>query len=404
MSANLINACNALDALASVARDSWGDDRTLNETFGWHHPSVNRHDIADLPRKLAERMREISASLIDSELDAKLATIPQRLATLQSSTIPQLYNGNGAQAFPAFVGTIDWVRSIVDPILLPEVDWNDVEEQNLMPRALLRRLKSVDTQVNSIVNKSSDLDDKIDRINDAHAAAELLPTEVTQIEELKQKVETIHRIVDLQRSMVEKNQKTSEESLKIIESLENEARVILERCGQYSTAMTTKGLGESFQMRANSLQMSMRLWVVGLMLALGIGGYLGYERVHAISTILADNQVTLMRLFVNVAVAVFVVAAPIWFAWVSTKQIGQRFRLAEDYAFKSSVAQAYEGYRREASSFSDPEFPSRLFALALTRLEQEPLRYVETETHGSPFHEMLGLKFFRSRNPGSEAE
>jgi hypothetical protein len=32
-----------------------------------------------------------------------------------------------------------------------------------------------------------------------------------------------------------------------------------------------------------------------------------------------------------------------------TRQVGQLFKLAEDYAFKASISRAYEGYRKEAN-------------------------------------------------------
>lgn len=44
--------------------------------------------------------------------------------------------------------------------------------------------------------------------------------------------------------------------------------------------------------------------------------------------------------------------------------------------------------RKEAVRI-DPAFEKRLFASALTRLEEAPLRLVESETHGSPWHELL---------------
>jgi hypothetical protein len=81
------------------------------------------------------------------------------------------------------------------------------------------------------------------------------------------------------------------------------------------------------------------------------------------------------------------VGAPVWFAWLSTKQIGQRFRLAEDYAFKASISRAYEGFRREAARF-DKDMEARLLGSALSRLDELPLRLVETDTHGSPWHEL----------------
>ena len=67
---------------------------------------------------------------------------------------------------------------------------------------------------------------------------------------------------------------------------------------------------------------------------------------------------------------------------------GERFRLSEDYAFKASVSKAYEGYRREAANL-DEAFAARLFSSALTRLDEAPLRLVETENHGSPWHELI---------------
>ncbi len=403
MSENFVNACNSLDALANSVRDSWTDDRTLQEAFGWNYPAVSRHDIADQIRKLADRMREISPAMIDTELDQKISLLPSRMASLQSNTVPQLYNGNGHQAFPALISTLEWAHSLVAPLLMPEVDWNDVEEQNLMPRALLRRLKSVDTQVNSVITKSSDLSEKIDRINDAHTAAEMLPTELEQLREMQDRIGKVAKGANADHKAIGLILSSSESHKSKMENLENEAKVLVEKCGQYSSAMTTVGLGSAFEKRASALNSSMWIWVGGLLASLALGACLAHERIETLNALLLNPAVSLNQLWANVVVTIFSVAAPVWFAWVATKQIGQRFRLSEDYAFKSSVAQAYEGYRREAANY-DGSFTARLFGLALTRLEQEPLRYVENENHGSPFHEMLRSAFFKKPKVGPEIE
>ena len=402
MSENLVNACNALEALANSVRDGWGDDRTLQEVFGWHHPAVTRHDVAEQIRKLAERMREISPTMVDQELEQKLLLVSPRLSSIQSQTVPQLYTGNGQQAYPALIGTLDWVRSLVTQLLVPEVDWNDVEEQKLMPRALLRRLKSVDTQVNTVVNKSSDLSVKIDRINDAHTAAELLPTELEQLKEAHEQLDIVAKRADDNEKAIGRILISSEAQKDIMNSLEKEAKSLVEKCGQYSSVMTTAGLGSAFQDRAKELATSMWIWVGGLLSSLALGAWLAHDRIETLNALLINPNVSFNQLWANVIVAVFSVAAPVWFAWVATKQIGQRFRLSEDYAFKSSVAQAYEGYRREAANF-DGSFTARLFGLALTRLEQEPLRYVENENHGSPIHEALRSVFRRKNVPSTSA-
>ncbi|GAB3643065.1 hypothetical protein [Spirosoma arcticum] len=96
----------------------------------------------------------------------------------------------------------------------------------------------------------------------------------------------------------------------------------------------------------------------------------------------------------QVILSLLSIGAPLWFAWLSTKQVNQRFRLSEDYAFKASVAKAYEGYRREAARI-DPLFEARLFSSALERIEEAPLRLVEDGVHGSPWHEFFSSKPFQ---------
>jgi hypothetical protein len=93
--------------------------------------------------------------------------------------------------------------------------------------------------------------------------------------------------------------------------------------------------------------------------------------------------------------SVFSIGAPLWFAWLSTRQINQRFKLAEDYAYKSSVAKAYEGYRNEASKTSNGEFQKRLFDSALSRLEEPPLRFMQEHDHSTPWAELLNSKAFQ---------
>ena len=89
----------------------------------------------------------------------------------------------------------------------------------------------------------------------------------------------------------------------------------------------------------------------------------------------------------SIPASVLSVGVSVWFAWLSTKQIGQRFRLAEDYAFKASISRAYEGFCREAARF-DKDMEAKLLTSALTRLDELPLHLVETDSHGSSWHEL----------------
>ena len=86
----------------------------------------------------------------------------------------------------------------------------------------------------------------------------------------------------------------------------------------------------------------------------------------------------------------------VWLALIATKQIGQRFRLAEDYGYKASLAKAYEGYRTEAANL-DPLFTAQLFAVALGRLEELPLRTIDKDVAGSPLNDLLQSPHFKEQ-------
>ena len=151
---------------------------------------------------------------------------------------------------------------------------------------------------------------------------------------------------------------------------------------------TTVGLAGAFHDRANKLNISIRCWVVLLVVALIIGGGVGYFKTQSFIELIKDAKATKEVIWIYALLAFASFGAPLWFAWLATKQIGQRFKLAEDYAFKASVAKAYEGYKTEAARL-DKDFEARLFSSALTRLEEAPLRFMNNTEHSSPLHELM---------------
>ena len=132
----------------------------------------------------------------------------------------------------------------------------------------------------------------------------------------------------------------------------------------------------------------MWIWVGGLISALAAGSYFGSAQLHSLVELFKVPNVSTPVIVLNLLLSALSVGAPVWFAWLSTKQIGQRFLLAEYYAFKASISRAYEGFRREAARF-DKDMEAKLLTSALTRLDELPLRLVETVSHGSPWHELV---------------
>src|SRR5699024_10298169 len=157
--------------------------------------------------------------------------------------------------------------------------------------------------------------------------------------------------------------------LKSINDLHDQAEKLVSQCEEAYRITTTKGLAAAFDQRAIDLKNSMRCWVAGLFIALGVGAWIGAQRVESLSKLLSTSDPQWRIILMQLSLSVTSVVAPLWSAWLATKQIGQRFRLAEDYGFKASVAKACDGYKKEAAKI-DKESEARLFNVALTRLEE----------------------------------
>lgn len=381
---SLISLCDALDELANVVKKSWGDDRLLKNVYGWNHPALNRHDLADIPQELSLKIRKSEVNEIDEEFLNKLVVIPERIREMYPETIPHMFNGNGYQAIPAYLATLEWIENIVNPLF----SWEVLIDTKALPAALTRKLRGIQAELNSLIPNKNTISQQIDLIKEATEAAESLPADIQSLKEARHKVSELEKESSFDRKKVTEHKSSIEAQLKMINELHVQAQQLVEKCEEAYRITTTKGLAAAFDQRAIDLKNSMRFWVGGLLFALGVGAWIGHERIQTLTTSLSAPTLNWGVVGIQIILSMTSVIAPLWFAWLATKQIGQRFRLAEDYDFKASVAKAYEGYKKEAAKI-DAEFEARLFNVALTRLEEAPLRLVESKNHGSPTHEFL---------------
>ncbi len=381
--------CESLDRLSSSILNSSGDDRTLAEMHGWHHPPITRTDIAAIPADLASRIRIANVGSIDSNITEKLKDVPRRLAILQNSTIPYIFNGNANQALPAFMTTLEWLSSL----LMPSVGWLRMPDDRSLPAPMARKLRRIQSEIDELSPSRDRLQAQIRQIQEVAEAAESLPSDLQSLKEARG---TIYRLSTEAAELygkIDERYVDAYESIKIITEREKEADRLVQQCEEAYRITTTKGLAAAFDQRAGRLGLSMWVWVGGLLIALIIGAFLGSNRIELLSTAIADRDPHWGVIWMHIALSLLSVGAPLWFAWISTKQISQRFRLAEDYGFKASVAKAYEGYKREAARI-DESFEARLFSSALSRLEEAPLRLLDGKDHGSPWHELVSSEAF----------
>lgn len=390
MNKDLELVCQSLEALSVAIIGATAEQRTLTEAFGWNCPTVTKNDLAAMPMQLASRIKEANLDELDNDILPLIKDIPRRIQFLQANTVPYLFNGNAVAAAPAFIGTMTSLAQQFEPLL----SWQYSGDSKAMPPKIAKRLRSLAAELDEIMPDKDILKGQIKLIQEAYETAESLPTDLQALKDVQAKVK---KIADETSSILEKilpKEKIADDSIINIKANEAEASKLIKLCEDAYHITTTKGLAGAFEDRAKKLADSMYVWVLGLIGALFLGVVIGSKSFIKILEHLSITVPNWGVVFMDITIAILSIGGPVWFAWVATKQIGQRFRLAEDYSFKASVAKAYEGYRKEAAKL-DPAFEARLFSSALTRLEEAPLRLIEAESHGSPWHELFASKPFQ---------
>ncbi|MGN4978906.1 hypothetical protein [Aeromonas sp. 95A] len=328
--------CISLDGLAKQVTNQWQDDRTYLEAFGWNCPALTRHDLASLATQLATKIRASAPESIDDNLQKILQLIPSKIELLKTHTLPQMPSGNAAQAVPAYINTLKWISDVTEPLYA----WQTEKDPKLMPPQLAKRLRALRAEIDQITADKEPLEEQIKLIQEATEAAENLPTDMKALFEAKEKVQKYSNDALVSFSKIDENKTKSKDLLNEINSGKEKTDKLVEKCEEAYKITTTKGLAAAFDKRASSLSISVWAWVAGLLVALYVGATIGTQRIDHLTSALSDKtNVGLISL--HVVLSLLSIGAPVWFAWLSTKQIGQRFRLAEDYAFKASVGRCF---------------------------------------------------------------
>jgi uncharacterized protein YoxC len=323
------------------------------------------------------------------------------------------YFTNNAQhllhSVPGILHTLQVIFSDVDYELF---SYENIQDKKLLPRGLAVRLRSASANLNKIDESSDDLKGKIDVINQAHEAAESLPTDLASLQEAKRELSSLITNATKELSTAKKELSTLKEETTVLRneaqraneeaelsktkaaaSAEAAAKLVNE-CDDALQITTTQGLAAGFDQKAKELKNSIWVWIVGLLIALIAGAWIGAERVEAFTQALS-NQLTAGQAILHSIMSVFSIGGPLWLAWISTQQINQRFKLSEDYSYKATVAKSFTGFKKFAERF-DQKTEERLFNSTLDRLDEMPLRLIEGKDYNSPWHEFVDSESFKT--------
>ncbi|MDG2960267.1 hypothetical protein P7L91_05320 [Bisgaard Taxon 10/6] len=373
---------NELNKIIDELESSVSSDEALNYAKRhWAFPGITKAELITETKNLISLIDDKGNDEVDDE-DETLARYLRALEFLRAHTVPQIW-GNANEAVPAYIITINALKTALEPFLIKD----DGKELAVQLKNQRKRVRSLEATLNDLEPKTSSLKEMVSSIEQAHETAEQLPTDLASLKEARK---TIGELVTESTADKAATLAAKTEIEKLQEELKDaskEAKDILKECKSTYAAATSVGLAAAFSERSDSLSTSMWIWVAGLILSLGAGGYFGSAQLQKLLELMAQKDISNLSMSINFIMAILSIGAPVWFSWLATKQIGQRFKLSEDYAFKASVSRAYEGFRRESARF-DKEMEAKLLSSALTRLDELPLRLVETENHGSPWHEL----------------
>lgn len=280
MDNNLEKLCEVLDELSGVVLNAWNDDQILKNVYGWNHPPLTRHDLANMPKEISQSLRSLRIQSLEDDIVNVINTIPDKIRTMYGDTVPYMFNGNGAQAIPIYISTLDWIRQVISPL----VGWEVLQDNKAMPNQLSRRLRGIQAELENIIPNKDDLKNQIDLINDANEAAENLPTDLQSLKQARHQVSELEKDSSFDRKKISEHKTSVEAQLKSINELHEQAKQLIENCEDAYRITTTKGLAAAFDERAGDLKKSMRLWVGGLLLALCVGAWIGHERIQILTT------------------------------------------------------------------------------------------------------------------------
>lgn len=260
MNATLESVCKSLDELSTKVLSSWTENRTLQEVYGWNHPALTRQDLASLPKNLASRLREANILTLDEQLDSDFLSVPKKLTSLYTATIPYMFNGNGINAIPAYISTLDWLQSNLEPLM----SWQILSDNKAMPTKMAARLRAIQVGIDEIVPEKEKLEEQIKLIQEATSAAESLPTDLYSLKQAQKQVEEISNQSSALFGKIDLHATNANESSERIKVKELEAEKLVEQCNEAYRITTSTGLAGAFDDRAKRLSTSMWWWVLGI--------------------------------------------------------------------------------------------------------------------------------------------
>lgn len=360
--------------------------------LSWEYPPLGKESLA---QKLGQLIDYIKSHQFqeNKDLSRALNDYKEAFSVWSGTPLDHLYNSN-------------YSKSVIYNFLILLTDVRDSLEcydQGLLTKELQARTVNAKRRIGALESRLAlseksidDVEKAAQRIVEADKAAVQLPETLSSLKNAEADVSLIKTRAEEAQKTILTAEASAKEKESFFDETEEQIKALLEKSKDVLAAATSSGLAGAFYDRKKELQTIGWIWTGGLIVALVGAIFAIWWRADQLFALLdRANDIGSFTLVANFVISIGFIGAPVWLAWLATKQVGYYFRLSEDYAFKASVSASYEGFMEEARGH-DAEFERKVLESTLERYDEPPLRFVDSRVHGSPYQELFDSEEFRS--------
>lgn len=363
-----------------------------NGVNGWDFPPLGKEDLA---QKLGQLISYIETHQFQEseDLDRVLNASQEGFSKWAETPLNHIYDRNYSRS--AICNFLILTADVKDALELYDLGLLTGELQSRILESK-RRTEAIEHRLTSSENSIGDVERAAERIIEADRAAVQLPETLSSLKETGNQVSAIKKQAEQAQVVIQQAEAAAKAKERFFVETEEQIKALLEKSKAVLATATSSGLAGAFYDRKKELQRIGWIWTGGLICALVGAIFAIWWRADQLFALLdRANEIGTFTLFANFVISIGFIGAPVWLAWLATKQVGYYFRLSEDYAFKASVSASYEGFMEEARGH-DAEFEKKVLESTLERYDEPPLRFVDNRVHGSPYHELFESDEFKS--------
>ncbi len=285
----------------------------------YQYPFLHSEDLVYFPKMLSEkigRMTKFEPSENDVEIiDSIIYSLDK--AQLNLNHLNHSSTNISGPAIASYLVSMLYISAELNELFSFEI----LNNKELLPKKIINRLGLYQSNLQVIGEKMGDLEGKIDTINEAYDAAESLPTTLKSLRETNEEINQLNEsseknansiggileqakyeskeINEIKTAVTQLHNNVAKEAGDYLNELKIKAQGYIDKCEEAFRTTTSKGLAGAFEDKAKKLNASIRLWVAGLITALGAGAVVGYTRLHALEAYLSNPNASGIKLTIQ---------------------------------------------------------------------------------------------------------